>query len=317
VSEQPTLPEILPDQAQRRGLLEAIVYVAEEPLTLEQIAAGLQLPQEVVKTDLDAMISEYARQSRGIEIRAIAGGYKMSTKAEHHEGVRGFVRTLRPKLKLSLPALETVAVIAYKQPITVPEIQAIRGVNVTGVIHTLLNRKLITTAGRKKVIGKPMLYRTTKEFLIQFGLEGLAELPSLKEFEELSRGILDEGEEDASSEEQAATEETAPSEGAESAESKTPGEDESAPSESAAGVESEAAGTDEPMPVEEAAAAESASPGEDGSAGEAALKEESESTDETEDSQAENGHLEKEPNHDQANDGQANDNQTNDDQAND
>ena len=207
MSEQPTLPELLPDQAQRRALLEAIVYVAEEPLTLEQIAGGLQLPQEMVKNDLDAMISEYTQPTRGIEIRMIAGGYKMSTKAEHHEGVRGFVKTLRPRLKLSLPALETVAVIAYKQPITVPEIQTIRGVNVTGVIHTLLNRKLITTAGRKKVIGKPMLYRTTKEFLIQFGLKDLSELPSLKEFEELSRGILGEGEEDAPAEEHARTNE--------------------------------------------------------------------------------------------------------------
>jgi len=283
VSEQPTLPKLLPDEIQRRGLLEAIVYVTEEPLTLEQIAAGLQLPQEVVKKDLDAMISEYTEPARGIEIRMIAGGYKMSTKAEHHEGVRGFVRTLRPKLKLSLPGLETVAVIAYKQPITVPEIQAIRGVNVTGVIHTLLNRKLITTAGRKKVIGKPMLYRTTKEFLIQFGLKDLSELPSLKEFEELSRGILDEGEEDASSEEQAATGESAPSEVAASTESATPGEDASAPNEAPASTES-------------------VLPGEDETAGEGMLREESESPDETEDIQVENVRLETEPDHDQAND---------------
>ncbi len=283
MSEQPTLPKLLPDEIQRRGLLEAIVYVTEEPLTLEQIAAGLQLPQEVVKKDLDAMISEYTEPARGIEIRMIAGGYKMSTKAEHHEGVRGFVRTLRPKLKLSLPGLETVAVIAYKQPITVPEIQAIRGVNVTGVIHTLLNRKLITTAGRKKVIGKPMLYRTTKEFLIQFGLKDLSELPSLKEFEELSRGILDEGEEDASSEEQAATGESAPSEVAASTESATPGEDASAPNEAPASTES-------------------VLPGEDETAGEGMLREESESPDETEDIQVENVRLETEPDHDQAND---------------
>ncbi len=283
MSEQPTLPKLLPDEIQRRGLLEAIVYVTEEPLTLEQIAAGLQLPQEVVKKDLDAMISEYTEPARGIEIRMIAGGYKMSTKAEHHEGVRGFVRTLRPKLKLSLPGLETVAVIAYKQPITVPEIQAIRGVNVTGVIHTLLNRKLITTAGRKKVIGKPMLYRTTKEFLIQFGLKDLSELPSLKEFEELSRGILDEGEEDASSEEQAATGESAPSDVAASTESATPGEDASAPNEAPASTES-------------------VLPGEDETAGEGMLREELESPDETEDIQAENVRLETEPDHDQAND---------------
>ena len=271
MSEQPTIPALLPDEIQRRGLLEAIVYVAEEPLTLEQIAAGLQLPQEVVKRDLDAMISQYAQPGRGIEIRAIAGGYKMSTKAEHHEGVRGFVRTLRPRLKLSLPALETVAVIAYKQPITVPEIQAIRGVNVTGVIHTLLNRKLITTAGRKKVIGKPMLYRTTKEFLIQFGLEGLAELPSLKEFEELSRGILDEGEGDTSSEEQTELSEAASSEEAATAESAPTGEDEAV--------------------CEEALSDESESPEgkEDGKVGNIQLE-------------AENDKSKKDTDHDQAND---------------
>ena len=194
MSDQPTLPSFLPNETERRALLEAIVYVAEEPLTLEQIASGLDLPADVVKTDLQALMEESRKPERGVEIRMVANGYKMSTKAEHHEAVRSFVGTLRPKLKLSLPALETLSVIAYKQPATIPEIQAIRGVNVTGVIHTLLSRKLITTAGRKKVIGKPMLYRTTKDFLVQFGLSDLSELPSLKELEEISKGLLGEGE---------------------------------------------------------------------------------------------------------------------------
>ena len=194
MSEQPTLPSFLPNETERRALLEAIVYVAEEPLTLEQIAGGLDLPADVVKTDLQALMEESRKPERGVEIRMVANGYKMSTKAEHHEAVRSFVGTLRPKLKLSLPALETLSVIAYKQPATIPEIQAIRGVNVTGVVHTLLSRKLITTAGRKKVIGKPMLYRTTKDFLVQFGLSDLSELPSLKELEEISKGLLGEGE---------------------------------------------------------------------------------------------------------------------------
>ncbi len=194
MSDQPTLPSFLPNETERRALLEAIVYVAEEPLTLEQIASGLDLPADVVKTDLQALMEESRKPERGVEIRMVANGYKMSTKAEHHEAVRSFVGTLQPKLKLSLPALETLSVIAYKQPATIPEIQAIRGVNVTGVIHTLLSRKLITTAGRKKVIGKPMLYRTTKDFLVQFGLSDLSELPSLKELEEISKGLLGEGE---------------------------------------------------------------------------------------------------------------------------
>lgn len=191
---QQPLPVILPEEPDRRALLEAIIYVAEEPLNIEQIASGLGWPPETVSADLQRLIENYASSGRGIEIRAVAGGFKMFTKPEHHEAVRGFVKTLKPKLKLSLPALETLAVIAYKQPVTIPEIQAIRGVNVAGVISTLLNRKLISTAGRKKVIGKPMLYKTTKEFLLQFGLADVSELPNLKELEELSRAAFGEGE---------------------------------------------------------------------------------------------------------------------------
>jgi segregation and condensation protein B len=195
VSEEQNLPAVLPGEIERRALLEAIIYVAEEPLTVDQIATGLELPVEVVQADLDALVELTGKAEWGIEVRAVAGGYKMSTKAEHHEAVRKFVKTLRPKLKLSLPALETLAVIAYKQPATLPEIQAIRGVNANAVIHTLLNHKLVTTAGRKQVIGKPMQYKTTKEFLVQFGLKDLSELPSLKELEELSRAVLGDSEE--------------------------------------------------------------------------------------------------------------------------
>ena len=131
-------------------------------------------------------------------IREVAGGYKMATKPEHHEAIRAFVKNLKPPLKLSLPALETLAVIAYKQPITAPEIMEIRGVQGAGVLKTLLDRKLIAAAGRKQVVGKPILYKTTKEFLIQFGLKDVSELPTLKEFEELGR--LAFGEADAAAE---------------------------------------------------------------------------------------------------------------------
>jgi len=192
VSEQPELPNIDPEADSRRALLEAIIYAAEEPLTAAQIAKGIDVPRDQVETDLEALIEESTSDKRGIEIRKVAKGYKMSTKAEHHDGVRTFVKTLRPKLKLSLPALETLAVVAYKQPVTMPEIQAVRGVNSTGVISTLLNRKLVTTAGRKAVIGRPMQYKTTKDFLIQFGLSDLTELPTLKELEELGRAALGE-----------------------------------------------------------------------------------------------------------------------------
>ena len=192
MSAQRTLPDIDPEENRRRALLEAIIYAAEEPLTAAQIGKGLDMPQDQVEADLHALMEESASDKRGIEIRKVAKGYKMSTKAEHHDGVRKFVKTLRPKFRLSLPALETLAVVAYKQPVTIPEIQAVRGVNSTGVVSTLLNRKLITTAGRKAVIGRPMQYRTTKDFLIQFGLSDLTELPTLKELEELGRAALGE-----------------------------------------------------------------------------------------------------------------------------
>jgi len=170
-----------------KAVLEAIIYVADEPLTLAQIAASLRLPAERVKELLQQLIAEFDQPGHGVAIREVAGGYKMATKPEHHEAVRDFVKSLKPPLKLSLPALETLAVIAYKQPATGPEIMEIRGVQGGGVFKTLLDRKLIAVAGRKNVIGKPILYKTTKEFLIQFGLKDLSELPSLKEFEEIRR----------------------------------------------------------------------------------------------------------------------------------
>jgi segregation and condensation protein B len=175
------------EDSQIKAILEAIVYVAEEPLTLVQIAASLQQPQERIQELLDQLVAEFDQPGHGVSIREVAGGYKMATKPEHHEAVRNFVKSLKPPLKLSLPALETLAVIAYKQPATGPEIMEIRGVQGGGVLKTLLDRKLIAVAGRKNVIGKPMLYKTTKEFLIQFGLKDLSELPSLKEFEEIRR----------------------------------------------------------------------------------------------------------------------------------
>jgi segregation and condensation protein B len=175
------------DEAQLRAMLEAIVYVIDEPLSAQQIAAALGHPADKVKRQLDALVEEYALPAHGLSIREVAGGYKMATKAEHHEAVRSFVKKLTPPLKLSLPALETLAVIAYKQPVTTPEIMDIRGVQGAGVLKTLLDRKLISEGGRKKVIGNPILYKTTKEFLVQFGLKDLSELPTPKEFEELGR----------------------------------------------------------------------------------------------------------------------------------
>ena len=173
--------------AQLKAMLEAIVYVTDEPLSAQQMAAALERPIDVVKRLLDELVAEFAAPGHGLSIREVAGGYKMATKAEHHEAVRAFVKKLTPPLKLSLAALETLAVIAYKQPVTTPEIMDIRGVQGASVLQTLLDRKLIAEAGRKNVVGKPILYKTTKEFLVQFGLKDLTELPTLKEFEELGR----------------------------------------------------------------------------------------------------------------------------------
>ena len=180
-----------------KAQLEAIIYAAETPITLEQIvqlvrdsvlAAGAADEAEVksrVRSSLEELIGEFGGPDHGIEIRQVAGGYRMSTKPEQHEVVRAFAKSLKPPIRLSLPALETLAVIAYKQPATVPEISEIRGVDSGGVIGTLLDRKLITTAGRKQVIGRPILYKTTKEFLMRFGLKDVNELPSMEEFEKL------------------------------------------------------------------------------------------------------------------------------------
>ena len=181
-----------------KAKIEAIVYAAETPVTLEQI---FQLVKDSViaeqegmdetgarsrvRATLEELAAEYGTSEHGIELRQVAGGYRMSTKPEQHDMVRAFAKSLKPPIRLSLPALETLAVIAYKQPVTLPEISEIRGVDSGGVIATLLDRKLITTAGRKAVIGRPILYKTTREFLMRFGLKDVNELPSMEEFEKL------------------------------------------------------------------------------------------------------------------------------------
>jgi len=180
-----------------KAKLEAIIYAAETPITLDHMiglvkdsvindgAANGTEVQLRVRQALEELIRDYYAPDHGIEIRQVAGGYRMSTKPEQHDVVRDFAKSLKPPIRLSLPALETLAVIAYKQPVTVPEISEIRGVDAGGVIATLLDRKLVTTAGRKAVIGRPILYKTTKEFLLRFGLNDISELPSMEEFEKL------------------------------------------------------------------------------------------------------------------------------------
>lgn len=186
-----------------KAVIEAAIYITDAPLSPEQIAAAVEQPLDRVKAILSELVAEYSAPHRGLSIRELAGGFKMNTKPEYHESIRRFVKNLQPPLKLSLPALETLAVVAYKQPITAPEIMDVRGVQGAGVLKTLLDRKLIAAAGRKNVLGKPILYKTTREFLIQFGLSSLAELPTLKEFEELGRLALSDSDETVLHEESA------------------------------------------------------------------------------------------------------------------
>src|SRR5215471_14187956 len=165
-----------------KAKLEAIIYAAETPVTLDQLielvkdsvvsegaADGTEVKSRV-RLALERLVADYYAPDHGIEIRQVAGGYRMSTKPEQHDIVRGFAKSLKPPIRLSLPALETLAVIAYKQPVTVPEINDIRGVDSSGVIATLVERKLISTACRKALIGRPILYKSTQEFLLRFGL---------------------------------------------------------------------------------------------------------------------------------------------------
>jgi segregation and condensation protein B len=181
-----------------RPQLEAIIYAAETPISIDQILSLVkdsllaEAPEldtaemkSRIRATLEELIADYAGAGHGIEIRHVAGGYRMSTKPDQHDVVRAFAKSLKPPFRLSLPALETLAVVAYKQPVTVPEISEIRGVDSGGVIATLLDRKLVTTAGRKAVIGRPILYKTSKEFLLRFGLKDVNELPSMEEFEKL------------------------------------------------------------------------------------------------------------------------------------
>ena len=192
--------------AELKPILEALIYVADEPIAEAALVTLLgKEHQEGIREGLRLLQEHYQSADCGLEIKEVAGGYKMATKAEHHEWVRKYVKHHTPPTKLSLASLETLAVIAYRQPITVPEIQDVRGVNAVSVLKTLLDKKLITTSGRKNVIGRPILYRTTKEFLVHFGLKNLDELPSLEEFEDLARSASDAVAETSASEEPEAT----------------------------------------------------------------------------------------------------------------
>lgn len=173
-------------------IVEALIYLAEEPVTVASMIELLGEENEAaIRQTLSHLRRRYASPEHGIEIKEIADGYRMATKPEHHAWVQKFLKHQTPPIRLSLPALETLAVIAYRQPVTLPEIQEIRGVNATAVMKTLVEKKLVTSGGRKNVVGRPILYRTTRDFLLQFGLKNLGELPSLDEYQELAQASLE------------------------------------------------------------------------------------------------------------------------------
>jgi segregation and condensation protein B len=208
--ETETAPEASTEETEPVGEAGAVPAVDAESEAKREAKARDREIKNVLKGILAELMKSYEADERGVEIREIAGGYRMATKPSCHDAVRLFVKSLKPPLKLSLPALETLAVIAYKQPVTAPEVSEIRGVESGGVLGSLMARKLIATAGRKQVIGRPILYKTTKEFLLRFGLKDLSELPSMEEFEKIAAVEIDDMEpaEEAASETASNTEES-------------------------------------------------------------------------------------------------------------
>lgn len=187
-AEDAEAPHNVRSMAEMMAIIEALIFVSEEPLSVKALADVLKEDRGWIETALEALAEEFNARNGGLQLREVAGGWQFATRAEHHEHVRAFLKS-RPSAKLSLASLETLAVIAYKQPITVPEILEIRGVQSPSAIKTLLDKRLIVAKGRKETIGRPMMYGTSKEFLLQFGLKDLTELPSIEDFEDLAGGI--------------------------------------------------------------------------------------------------------------------------------
>jgi segregation and condensation protein B len=185
-TEEPTT-YVVQSAAERRAIIETLIFVSEEPLNTKTMADVLREDREVVEAAVAELAKEFNGRNGGLQLREVAGGWQFATRPEYHEHVRAYLKS-RPSAKLSIASLETLAVIAYKQPVTVPEILEIRGVQSPSSIKTLLDKKLIVAKGRKETVGRPMMYGTSKDFLMQFGLKDLSELPSMEDFQDLSGG---------------------------------------------------------------------------------------------------------------------------------
>ncbi len=175
-------------RAEMEAALEAILFVSGEPVPRERLLGLLADEGDLTgraeaEAALDAVIARYGEPGRGVMVDEVGGGIRLATRPELNDWLRRFFESSGSS-KLSMAALETLAIVAYRQPVTAPEIQELRGVNPSGVLKTLLERHLIRISGRKDVVGKPFLYTTTREFLVHFGLKSLKDLPPLEEFEE-------------------------------------------------------------------------------------------------------------------------------------
>lgn len=187
--DEPAVDKPARSAAEVMAIAEAIIFVSDEPITAKAIAEILGEDKQTVQAAAEELQREYEERGGGLQLREIAGGWQLATRTEYHEDIRKFLKT-RPSAKLSLAALETLSVIAYKQPVTVPEILEIRGVQSASAIKTLLEKRLIVTKGHKETVGRPMQYGTSKDFLIQFGLKDLTDLPSIEDFEDLTATAL-------------------------------------------------------------------------------------------------------------------------------
>jgi segregation and condensation protein B len=184
---EPDAPPVARSLAELMAIVETLIFVADEPVTAKTLADALNEDKAWVQSALEGLAEEFNARNGGLQVREVAGGWQICTRPEFHEHIRAFLKS-RPSAKLSLAALETLAVIAYKQPVTVPEIMETRGVQSSSAIKTLLDKKLITPKGRKETVGRPMQYGTSKDFLLQFGLRDLSELPGIEDFEDLAGG---------------------------------------------------------------------------------------------------------------------------------
>ena len=176
------------DDNDLKTAIEALLFIGGGPLSVERLKGIFEeATKEQIEAQLQALKADYDARDAGVMVAEVANGYQLATRPEQAVWVRKF-KTVKVTTRLSRPALETLAIIAYKQPVTRPEIEAIRGVNIGGIVRNLMERRLVKIVGKKDVPGKPLLYGTSAEFLQYFGLKDLSALPTLKEFQELEAG---------------------------------------------------------------------------------------------------------------------------------